>query len=337
MKFQAIRTAACACLLGLCGLVLALPGSAGEPVSRGDVKGPYVWGSVQNVTRLGHLWFSGQPDAAGFAAAREAGVSVVIDLRNPSERDWDEEVIVEGLGLTYHNVPVSGAGFDPGAFGRIERLVDEHDAEQILVHCASSNRVGGWLAVHLVLEEGMTEQDALTVGRLAGITKSGIEDRVHEYLAGERARQSLAPLKQGLMTALRGAMAEGPEAALQTCRLAAPSVTLGAQRPGVQVGRTSHRTRNPVNEPEAWMRPLIAHYLETPMQPSPPRVVDLEERGKGYVEPIYMQEMCLTCHGAEIDEDLLALIRGGYPQDRAVGFMPGELRGLFWVVMAPED
>jgi protein tyrosine phosphatase (PTP) superfamily phosphohydrolase (DUF442 family) len=308
---------------------------AGEPVTPEDVEGPYVWGSAKNVTRLGHLWFSAQPDAVGLAAARDAGVEVVIDLRDPSERGWDEALVVEGLGLVYHSVPVSGAAFDPEALARIQSLVEENAEEQILIHCSSANRVGGWLAVSLVENRGMTEEDALAVGRRVGITKPVIEKSVHVYLAGQRARQALAPLKQGLMTALKGAMAESPQAAVQTCRLAAPSITEGAQGETVAVGRTSHRTRNPANDPEPWMQPLLDEYLETPTQPRPPRVVELGERGTGYVEPIYLQEMCATCHGDAVDPELLGLIRERYPEDRAVGFAPGELRGLFWVVMAP--
>jgi uncharacterized protein (TIGR01244 family) len=327
------------CAFGLALLTLTLPLAAlsSEPITPDDVSGPYHWGSVKNVTQLRHLYISGQPDAAGFAAARDAGIAVVIDLRAPGERDWDEVPVVEGLGMTYHNVPVHGASFDPEAFERIEALVKDAGEKPILLHCSSSNRVAGWLAVHLALAHDMTEEEAIAVGRRAGITKSGIEERVHDYLAGERARRALAPAKQGLSAALKGAMAESPEAAVETCQLVAPSITAGAEQPGISIGRTSHRTRNPLNDPEAWMRPLLDDYLETPMERRPPRILDLGERGMGYVEPIYLKPMCATCHGAEIDADLLALIRERYPEDRAVDFMPGELRGLFWVVVAPES
>lgn len=356
---SAVATVAGAVLILLCQ---SIPTAAGEPVTPEDVVGPYVFGSAQNVMRLHHLWFAGQPDAVGFAAARDAGIAVVIDLRAPRERSWDEAPVVTGLGMSYYNVPVTGDAFEPTVFAEIERIVQENHDDEILIHCASSNRVGGWLAVHLVLYHGMNEEDALAVGRRAGITKPSIEERVRAYFAdsrdtksadtaapplvegptelqpqARRAQEALVPLKQGLQSALRSAMAESPESAVAACHIAVPSIEGAAQSPGIVVGRTSHRTRNPVNDPAEWMLPLVEHYLETPMSPRPPRVVDLGELGTGYVEPIYLQPLCETCHGSEVDPELLEFTRASYPHDRAVGFAPGELRGLFWVVVAPES
>jgi hypothetical protein len=259
--------------------------------------------------------------------------------------------------MSYFNGPVVGDSFDPAAFAAIDRIVHDNHDQEILLHCSSSNRVGGWLAVHLVENHDMSVDDALAVGRRAGITSPVIEERVRALLAarsGESqapadvegpdalepqarlAQQSLVVLKQGLQSTLKSALAESPAAAVEACHIAAPSIEGNAQSPGIEVGRTSHKTRNPVNDPEDWMVPLLDHYLETPMTVQPARVVDLGERGVGYVEPIYMQPLCATCHGTAVAPDLLALIGRRYPHDRALGFAPGELRGLFWVVVSRE-
>ena len=170
------------------GLILTLCAGAagvalaGEPISPDEVKGPIAWGTAQKVTHLRHLWFADQPDAAGFEAARQAGVQVVVNLRPPSELDWDEKAEVEKLGMTYYNVPVAGPRFEKSAFDRIEQLVAQHEDQQILIHCSSSNRVGGWLATHLVREHGMSVEDALVVGRRAGITKEDVAERARAYV-----------------------------------------------------------------------------------------------------------------------------------------------------------
>ena len=50
----------------------------------------------------------------------------------------------------------------------------------------------------------------------------------------------------------------------------------------------------------------------------------------GYVEPIIMQPTCSLCHGVNIAPDVMAKIATLYPEDQAVGFRVGELRGVFW-------
>ena len=68
-------------------LLLALLGALGACSEHhgGGVEGPLAWGGLEDVRRYAHLYFAGQPDAAGLEAARQAGVSVVINLRAPSE------------------------------------------------------------------------------------------------------------------------------------------------------------------------------------------------------------------------------------------------------------
>jgi protein tyrosine phosphatase (PTP) superfamily phosphohydrolase (DUF442 family) len=155
---------------------------AASAVSPSDVEGPFTWGSAEKVTHLRHLWLADQPDEVGLVLANDAGVAVVINLRSPSESDWDEASAAGDLGLSYYNVPITGKRFEPDAIARIDALVEEHDEQQILIHCSSSNRAGGWLATHLVSERGMSVDDALAVGRRTGITKDGIVTRVRDYV-----------------------------------------------------------------------------------------------------------------------------------------------------------
>jgi hypothetical protein len=48
------------------------------------------------------------------------------------------------------------------------------------------------------------------------------------------------------------------------------------------------------------------------------------------VEPIVVQPMCVTCHGADVAPDLRAKIEELYPDDQATGYAAGDLRGIFW-------
>jgi len=146
-----------------------------------------------------------------------------------------------------------------------------------------------------------------------------------------RAQQALAPLKQQLMAALKGALPEGAPHAVSVCQQRAPEIAHALSKDGVLVGRTSHKTRNPKNKPSAWMVPLLDAYRAAPAAPGTYKTAELEGGRFGYVEPIYVGAMCLRCHGADLDVETLSAITRNYPSDEATGFSEGELRGLFFV------
>lgn len=160
----------------------------------------------------------------------------------------------------------------------------------------------------------------------------------------EAGRRALAPLQAGLQSALQEGLAKGPAEAVDACRIQAPAIALDAARAAaaggvpdvaaVELGRTSHKLRNPANAPREWVRPLLATYLAQPGERAP-RAVDLGDGRWGYVQPIFVQPLCLTCHGNSIAGPLKARISALYPEDRAVGFSDGEFRGLFWAEFSP--
>ncbi len=155
----------------------------------------------------------------------------------------------------------------------------------------------------------------------------------------EKGRQTLAPFQAALQTALKEGLAKGPVDAVDACRIRAPAIAREASGTtpdgeAVAVGRTSHKLRNPANAPRDWVRPLLAAYLGQPADRTP-RVVELGDGGWGYVQPIVMQPLCLTCHGEAIAEPLRTRINSLYPGDGATGFTDGEFRGLFWAEFSP--
>lgn len=149
-----------------------------------------------------------------------------------------------------------------------------------------------------------------------------------------RGGSVVAPFRQRLMAALQAGLAEGPDRAIDACRVEAPAIAAASGRPGVTVGRSSHRLRNSANAPRPWVRPLLDGFVASPATAAP-RAVALPGGGAGYVEPIILQPMCVTCHGVTLAPALQARISGLYPGDEATGFAPGDLRGVFWVEFEP--
>ena len=155
--------------------------------------------------------------------------------------------------------------------------------------------------------------------------------------ATTRAKAALKPLKEGLMGALKAALAAGPPAdAITVCRDQAPAIAAAASRGGVTVGRTSAKLRNPNNAPRPWLAPLLAEYNGKRAGEAPPsRVVPLPDGGFGYVEPIFTAPLCAACHGATLDPAVETRLTALYPSDQARGYAEGDLRGLFWAEVAP--
>lgn len=145
-----------------------------------------------------------------------------------------------------------------------------------------------------------------------------------------RGADLLAPFKQDLQKALKSGLAEGPAEAIQVCRIKAPGIAGALSVDGIRMGRSSHKLRNPDNTAPEWVGPIMQAYLDEPSKRKP-RAVALPEERWGYVEPIMVQPLCLTCHGADLAPDVAGRIAELYPEDRATGFEAGELRGVFWV------
>ncbi|MEZ4265136.1 MAG: DUF3365 domain-containing protein [Myxococcota bacterium] len=175
---------------------------------------------------------------------------------------------------------------------------------------------------------------AMVMCAAAAVTwASACKPSVDEKAAAERGAAALAPFKKNLMGALKAGMAVGPVSAVEACHLSAPGMPAAASTPEVTVGRTTDKLRNPENAPKPWMKPLLADYAKAGPGAAP-RAVALEDGKVGYVEPIYLQEMCLACHGSTLNAEVATTLAERYPKDEAKGYAAGDFRGLFWVEMA---
>ncbi|MGM0574504.1 MAG: Tll0287-like domain-containing protein [Myxococcota bacterium] len=180
---------------------------------------------------------------------------------------------------------------------------------------------------------------------LVGLTLGACKEESSPPAAGEvsedqvatRAAEALKPFKKNLKQALMAGLEEGPGEAIDVCRVKAPDLAAEASGEGIAIGRTSHKLRNPDNAPEDWMKPLLEEFREAdePAQAAH-RVVRLGDERWGYVEPIRVKGMCLTCHGTDLPEPVEQRLAAQYPEDQATGFEEGDFRGLFWVELEPE-
>jgi len=145
-------------------------GSSGGDTAGGESAAGYGLPSERRLDS--GLVTGGQPDAAALEAASAAGVTTVISLQTPEEDGVAEEAaLVEQLGMTWVNIPVAGPD---GVTEENARALDEAlaglDPAQTIVHCGSGNRAGALLALRSFYLDGVPRQQALELGRAAGLT-----------------------------------------------------------------------------------------------------------------------------------------------------------------------
>lgn len=120
-----------------------------------------------------HVLTGGRVDANALLAAKEAGVSRVIDLLPEHERGgFDESAACAAIGLAYVNLPIVGAAdLCREKVAEFDRLLAQATQQTVLVHCASGNRVGALFALRAAWLQGLPLPRAMQIGRNHGLTK----------------------------------------------------------------------------------------------------------------------------------------------------------------------
>lgn len=146
------------------------------------------------------------------------------------------------------------------------------------------------------------------------------------------AKKAQKGLATSLMKTLKAAVGKGEWAkGIEACKQASPAVSAQvAKNHDVKVGRTSFKVRNPDNAPSGWRVPVVES-KEDKMA-----LFEGPEGQLGYMAPIHMVLVCTTCHGSDeqIPADVKKMLAQAYPEDKATGFAPNDLRGWFWVEVA---
>lgn len=157
--------------------------------------------------------------------------------------------------------------------------------------------------------------------------------------AAARAEAATTALQRQLSARLLAEMGKGgPAAAVKVCRDEAQAITAEVvAEQGIEIGRTSHRLRNPANAPRPWVAKLLPSYAGRKAEEVGPQTVDLGDR-VGVVKPLPMQPLCLGCHGerSAMAPAVREIIASAYPQDEAMDFAAGEVRGLIWAEVPRE-
>ena len=141
-----------------------------------------------------------------------------------------------------------------------------------------------------------------------------------------------------LKAALKPAMKNGgPVNAIDVCNLqAGPIAQTVSERSDWQVARTSLKVRNATNTPDAWELKTLLQFEQRKAAGEDIKAIEHSEvvtlEGQQiyrYMKAIPTAELCVKCHGSQLDNTVAAKLKEYYPYDQAVGFNAGDLRGAF--------
>lgn len=157
----------------------------------------------------------------------------------------------------------------------------------------------------------------------------------------ELISEFMTMLKTDLKTSLKKHSAEN---AINACNQSAPFIAESIKEQyGWEIGRTSLKLRNQSNRPDAW-EARVLHNFEM-RRAEGEAIQDLTysdvitENGVKkfrYMKAIPTMTVCLNCHGINLTQAVKDRLNDAYPEDKAVGFKLGDIRGAFTVIQEIE-
>lgn len=144
----------------------------------------------------------------------------------------------------------------------------------------------------------------------------------------------MGELKSVLMKNLKEG---GPVAAINVCADTAQALTSKiADEYGVELKRTTFKARNMQDTPDKFEEKVLLNFEEQYKKGELTNnddyieIVEVDSnKFARYMKPLFVQGPCLLCHGDEskMSEDVKELLKQKYPDDKALGYKAGDLRG----------
>lgn len=158
----------------------------------------------------------------------------------------------------------------------------------------------------------------------------------------ERAQAASLALASELKAKLLAEIqAHGPVEAIKVCSEVAQETAAAYSTKGLSVRRVSVKARNPEDLPDDYETAQLERFASLLQRGDLPSYV-AEVVGEGparelrYLEPLTIHAVCLNCHGdpTSFDPGVRQILERRYPDDQAVGYLTGDLRGAVSVRLA---
>jgi hypothetical protein len=177
----------------------------------------------------------------------------------------------------------------------------------------------------------MESQSSTPSGRTAGIN---IDEEK------QRAVTAVKAFAGDLKAELKKALKEGGATnAITVCNTRANQIARDVSRArNLAIKRVSLRNRNPNNAPNQWQKAVLEEFESRKLKGEPVSELtftQVVENGTArqfrFMKAIPTGPICITCHGTQISSEVKKRLDQLYPDDKARGFRPGDIRGAFVV------
>lgn len=133
----------------------------------------------------------GQPAEQAYNKIAATGFRSVLSLRTGNEGAdlARESSLVRKTGMRYYNIPVISSAPKTEQADEFLDLVKEKSNHPMLINCASANRVGAFMMIYRVLEQGWSEQKAFDEAVKIGLRGEELKQFAKDYIAQRKVKR----------------------------------------------------------------------------------------------------------------------------------------------------
>ena len=142
--------------------------------------------------------------------------------------------------------------------------------------------------------------------------------------------------KQYKNTLIQGLQHNNLIKALKYCNKEVEQLVSKDNEKGFVIKRVSLRPRNKNNYPNLYEKEILEKFNKLSLIDNKDLVLEHSDIIKDennnkfvYVKAIRIKEVCLNCHGSNINDDLKKEIQKLYPDDKAINYKLNDIRGAF--------
>jgi uncharacterized protein (TIGR01244 family) len=132
----------------------------------------------------------GQPSDSACAKLAANGYRAVLNLRTEGEGVdiAREREMVEKAGMRYINIPVVTREPKPENAEDFIKAVKDPANHPLMIHCGSGNRVGAFMMIYRVVDQGWSEEKAMEEATRIGLTNPGLKSFAQSYIASRKKK-----------------------------------------------------------------------------------------------------------------------------------------------------